>query len=274
MNSGPLSSDASRAPTQPGGYEGRIGRYGASLAQEFIDAAHVRPGQTALDVGCGTGALTAQLVGLLGADHVCGIDPAADDVAACVARVPGADIRTGQAETLPFRDAAFDVVLSQLVVGHLREAERAVREMARVVRPQATVAACVWDFAHGMTVLRTFWDASADVDEVGAAHFDQARTRPYSTPGELTLLWEAAGLQEVRTGELDAVAEYADFEDLWQPMLVPDGAPGRFLATLPPPDRDAIRDGLFKRLGRPGGPFELHARSWYVEGSAPVDRHG
>lgn len=255
-----------KAPTQSHGYERRIGRYGRSLARAFIAAARIRPGQTVLDVGCGSGALTVELAGVLGAEHTFGIDPAAGDVAACTARVPGADIRTGDAEALPFEDGRFDTVLSQLVLGHLSDAERAVREMSRVARPGAAVAACVWDFAHGMTVLRAFWDACADIDAAGAARYDQARTHPYSTLAELTLLWQQADFVDVRTDELTAVAQYADVEDLWQPMLVPDGTPGRFLATLSAANRDRVRDGLLERIEHPAGPFELSARAWYVEG--------
>jgi SAM-dependent methyltransferase len=253
--------------TQQRGYEGRIGRYGPSLAQAFIAAAHVRRGDRALDVGCGTGALTAELVALLGAASVSGIDPAASDIAICASRAPGADLHVGPGEALPFADDAFDAVLSQLVIGHLQDAERAVTEMARVARPGAIVAACVWDFANGMTVLRAFWDAAAEVDATTAGHYDQANTHPYCMPDELALLWHAAGLAEVHTDELHAVAAYANFDDLWEPMLIPDGAPGWFLATLSVDEQEAVRDALRRRLGRPQNEFQLPARAWYVAGT-------
>jgi ubiquinone/menaquinone biosynthesis C-methylase UbiE len=259
-------SDAPQIPTQPGGYEARIGRYGRSLAQAFIAAAGVQPGDRVLDVGCGSGALAAQLAARIGPSAVTGIDPAESDVAQCAARVPGAEILVGEAEHLPFPRGAFEAALAQLVVGHLRDAEQAVREMARVTRGRGTVAACVWDFAEGMTALRAFWDAAAAVDAAGAARFDQARTHPYSTPAELESLWQAAGLTDVGTAELTATAAYADFEDYWQPMLVPDGAPGRFLATIDEGARDTVRAGAFERLGRPAEGFQLAARAWYIEG--------
>ncbi|HVL94471.1 MAG TPA: methyltransferase domain-containing protein [Solirubrobacteraceae bacterium] len=261
-------SDAPKAATQPGGYERRIGRYGASLAEAFLDATGIRPGQRVLDVGCGTGALTAPLAARVGADCVAGVDPVAADVATCATRVPGADLRTGEAEALPFADDSFDAVLAQLVVSHLRDAERGVREMARVARPDGVVAACVWDFAEGMVALRSFWDAAAAVDAEGAAAFDQAKTHAYATPEQLTGLWEAAGLRDVRTGALAARSTYSGFDDLWEPMLLTDGAPGRFLATVGVQQREAVRDQLFDILGRPAGPFELQARAWSVEGRA------
>ena len=60
------------------GYEGRIGRYGAELADALTKATGVRPRQRALDVGCGPGALTVRLVELLGADRVAAVDPDPD----------------------------------------------------------------------------------------------------------------------------------------------------------------------------------------------------
>jgi ubiquinone/menaquinone biosynthesis C-methylase UbiE len=250
------------------GYERRIGRYGASLADRFLAAVEARPGQTALDVGCGTGALTVRLVALLGAANVSAIDPAADDVAACRRRAPGCDVRVAEAEALPYADGRFDLVLAQLVVAHMRDAHAGAGEMRRVARPGGAVAACVWDFAEGMTVLRAFWDAAADIEPAAARLFDQALTHRHSTPAGLAGLWRSAGLEAVRTGELTATTEYAGFDDLWEPMLVVDGTPGRFLATLPDDRIDAVRSRLFARLGEPRGTFALSARAWYVAGTA------
>jgi hypothetical protein len=111
-----------------------------------------------------------------------------------------------------------------------------------------------------MTVLRAFWTAAATVDAAGAARFDQARTHPYSTPAALRLLWEAADPADIHTGELTASSEYEDPEECWPPMLMPDGAPGRFLATLGPAARRRRARAAFERLGRPSGAFELAAR--------------
>src|SRR5919198_4363822 len=113
------------------GYEGRIGRYSGELAHELIAVARVRPGQRALDVGCGTGALTEPLVRLLGAEHVAAIDPDPEAVDACQARLPRVDVRLGSAEMLPFRADEFDAVLAQLVVGLLSNAPQGVAEMRR-----------------------------------------------------------------------------------------------------------------------------------------------
>src|ERR1035441_11135855 len=93
-----------------------MGRYSEPLAVLFADVAGVARGQRALDVGCGPGALTADLVRRLGAGAVCAVEPSQSFAAAARERLPGGDIRLSAAEQLPFSDRVFDVVLVQLVV--------------------------------------------------------------------------------------------------------------------------------------------------------------
>jgi ubiquinone/menaquinone biosynthesis C-methylase UbiE len=139
----------SQRATNADGYEGRIGRYGPELAVEFMRAVGVRAGQRALDVGCGSGALTQPLAGLLGAENVVAVDPDVAAVEACQARLPAIDARVAVAEALPFSDGEFDVVLAQLVVSLMSDAQAGVKEMRRVAGRGGVVAACVWDFAGG-----------------------------------------------------------------------------------------------------------------------------
>ena len=127
-------------------YDRFIGRYSPGLALAMREAAAVRPGQRALDVGCGSGALTAALADVLGAENVAAVDPSEPFVEASRARVPGARIEVGSAESLPFADGEFDATLSQLVVNFLPDPEQGLHEMSRVTRPGGVVAGCVWDY--------------------------------------------------------------------------------------------------------------------------------
>src|SRR5213596_2920689 len=127
-------------------YDRHVGRYGAELAREMVRVTGVRAGQRALDVGCGTGALTVMLAEVLGAGNVAAIDPSERFVAACRDRAPGADLRVGIGEELPWSDAEFDAVLAQLVVYGMNDARRGAAEMRRVARPGGAVSACIWDF--------------------------------------------------------------------------------------------------------------------------------
>jgi SAM-dependent methyltransferase len=260
-----------RAPAEA--YDAHIGRYGAALAAALLDAAGVAAGARALDVGCGPGALTSALAQRLGAGAVAAVDQSEPFAAACRARVPGADVRTAGAEALPFADDSFDAVLSQLVVNFLADAARGVAEMARVARPGATVAACVWDYAEGMTLLRAFWDAAVALDPDGAAPLDEGVRMPHCSEEGLRALWTGAGLAEVRTGALVAGAAYDSLDDLWAPLERGVGPSGAYVVALPADARARLRAELGRRLGAADGPFELTARAWWVAGrTAPAPR--
>jgi len=208
-------------------YDRHTGRYAPELAAAFVSFAGVRPGMRALDVGCGPGALAAELAQLVGAARVGAVDPSEKYVDACRKRVPGADVRLGTAEALLFEDEAFEAVLAQLVVQVLDDAPRAAREMLRVAAPGGVVAACVWDFQGGMPLLVAYWAAAESVDPEGARRAGGDDANPWCTPEGLSRLWRDAGLEEVETGELSASAEYADFDDAWWSFAVgvsPSGA--------------------------------------------------
>ena len=136
-------SEARQFLTPAEHYDRFMGRYTTSLAAALADAAGVVDGQRVLDVGCGPGGLTAELVARTGAERVAAIDPAPQFVAACVARNPGIDAREGVAEELPWEDGAFDAALSCLVIGFMRDADRGERTTVWAAR--ALVRAALTD---------------------------------------------------------------------------------------------------------------------------------
>src|SRR4051795_12345863 len=141
-----------------------MGRYSVPLAPSLADFAAVSPGQRALDVGGGPGALTSELARRLGPEAVSAVDPSEPFVAAARERHPGVSVQRAAAEDLPFEDDTFDVALAQLVVHFMADPVGGLREMARVCRPGGVVAACVWDFAGERAPLSTFWLAVGQLD--------------------------------------------------------------------------------------------------------------
>jgi ubiquinone/menaquinone biosynthesis C-methylase UbiE len=250
-------------------YDRHVGRYGPELARELIRVAGIQPSHRVLDVGCGTGALTHALAEVVGAERVAGIDPSERFVAACRERVPGADLRIGVAEELPWGEDEFDSVLAQLVVDGMNDTRRGVSEMCRVARPQGVLAACVWDFARGMTLLRAVWDAALDVDTDLARSFGAEARARYSHPDQLEELWKAIGLEDIELGQIEAGAEYADLDDLWYPFANGVGSLGRYHDALDEAGRDRFKRAAEERLGSPRGPFRLAATAWYVRGTVP-----
>jgi SAM-dependent methyltransferase len=249
-------------------YDRFIGRYGAALARELIAAARVQRGARALDVGCGPGALTTQLVAALGEDGVAAVDPSVPFAEACRRRLPTVRVEVAAAEALPFADAAFDHALAQLVLNFMEDPSAGVAEMRRVTRPGGTVAAAVWDYADGMTLLRRFWDAAVEEDPA-AADRDEGRSMPYCTPDELGALWASTcGLGDVCVSPVTVSADYDDFDDLWRPLERGVGPSGAYAAALPAPRRGVLRDALRRRLRVGSQPFRLSARAWIVTGRA------
>lgn len=245
-------------------YDAFMGRYAPTLAVALADYADVRSGMRVVDVGCGPGGLTGELAARVGSANVAAIDPTPPFAAACRERNPGADVREGVAEALPWESASFDVSLSCLVVGFMTDPQAGVREMARVVRPGGTVAACMWDLGgHGMTMLEVFWRAvrSAEPNARGEGHMAG------SADGDLTGLLERAGLEQVTGGALMASADYRDFDDFWQPFTYAIGPAGQYLASLPAHRQEQIRAACREAL--PEGPFSLKARAWCARGGVP-----
>jgi ubiquinone/menaquinone biosynthesis C-methylase UbiE len=246
-------------------YDQFMGRYTRTLAPALADAAGVAESMRVLDVGCGPGGLADVLAQRVGAVNIAAIDPAPQFADACRARHPGADVRVGVAEELPWPDDSFDATLSSLVIAFMQDADRGVREMARVTRAGGTVAACMWDIpGGGMTMLSTFWRAARELDPNAAGE----RTRPGVTEGDIADRFRRAGLQDVVEGSLDAGADYADFDDFWEPFTFAVGPAGQYLASLPADGRERLREAVRARLPN-GGPFSLTARAWYARGTAP-----
>jgi ubiquinone/menaquinone biosynthesis C-methylase UbiE len=247
-------------------YDRFMGRYSRELAPGFMEFAGVRAGTTAVDVGCGPGALTERLVAELGSDSVSAADPSEPFVAAATERAPGADVRQAAAEGLPWEDGRFDAALSQLVVNFMRDADAGVAEMGRVVKPGGTVAACTWDYGRDMEMLRSFWDAARRLDS-GAP--DEGGTMRYRSVEELEELWRRVGLSDVETDFLRVESTYAGFDELWEPFTYGVGPAGAYCAGLSPEQREQLRDELFTGLGKPDGEFTLGATACAVRGVAP-----
>jgi hypothetical protein len=150
-----------------------------------------------------------------------------------------------------------------LVLSFMRDAPAAVREMRRVVRPEGTLAACMWAAGEAMQMVHFFWTAVAAVDPGAPA--EPAMT--YRTEQELRTLWESSGLQNVQVSLLALGVTYQSFDDLWDSLLTAAGPVGAYTAKLDEKRRERLRDELRKRLGSPRSAFVLTARAWAVRGS-------
>jgi SAM-dependent methyltransferase len=243
-------------------YDRFMGRYSRPLAARFADWLEVVPGQRAVDVGCGPGALTGVLVERLGAEHVRAVDPSPPFVEACRERFPGVDVRQGAAESLPFEDATCDVAAACLVVHFMTDPVAGVAEMGRVTRPGGRVGATVWDLAGSRAPMWPLWEAVAELEP---SHPGE-REFPGGSRTALVDILAAAGLRDVESVELEVTVHHPGFEEWWEPYLQGVGPAGDAVAALGPDGRQRLEEVLRRRLG--DGPFDLTAVAYAARGRA------
>ena len=252
-------------------YERSMGRWSRELAPLLVKFAGVADGDTVLDVGSGTGALTAAVAAMALSSRIVGVDPAAPYVAFAQARRSNDRIRfeVGDAQQLRFPNGAFDRTLSLLVLNFIPDRPKAVDEMIRVTRPGGVVASAVWDYGHGMEMLRVFWDDAVALDP--AADTSDERHMPLSRKGELDALWREHRLRDVFEEALTIRTRFSSFDDYWLPFLERQGPAGAHVAALAASEREQLRLRLRNRLlgEGPDRPIVLTARAWAVRGIVP-----
>jgi len=250
-------------------YERFMGRWSRQLAPLFVRFAEVRDGDRVLDVGSGTGALSAAVAEQAPSSRIIGIDPASSYVAAAQARhgTPLLTFEVGEGQRMHFAAAVFDRTLSLLVFNFIPDARRALDEMKRVTRPKGIVAAAVWDYGDGMEMLRVFWDEAVALRPSSAPRDE--RNMPFCRRGELAAVWRERGLADVVEEALTVETRFAGFDDYWGPFLEKQGPAGAYVASLAEAERDALRQRLRQRLLDRGAdrPIVLRARAWAVRGT-------
>jgi SAM-dependent methyltransferase len=241
-------------------YDRFMGRYSAPLAPVFADFAGVESGHRVLDVGCGPGALTAELVRRLGPANVSAVDPSEPFVAAARKRQPEVSVQLAAAENLPFEDQSFDAALAQLVVHFMTDPDAGLRELGRVTRTGGVVAACVWDHAGGQGPLSLFWKAARELDP----DVEDESKRVGAREGHLGQLFRVAGLRDIEEGAISVDVEHPSFEDWWEPFTLGVGPAGAFVSGLDADRKERLRERCREML--PAPPFIVTVLAWAARG--------
>ncbi len=251
-------------------YEAYMGRWSRRVAREFVEWIGAKPSGHWLDVGCGTGALASAILDTAEPASVVACDPSATFVAHARRSVPDAraSFVVADTEALPVRAGGFDVVASGLVLNFLPKPGAAIAAMRKILRRGGTVAAYVWDYSEGMQFLRHFWDAAVELD-AHAAVLDEGRRFPLCEPAALAAALRDGGVNRVEAAPIEISTEFVSFDDYWSPFLGNTGPAPSYVASLDPPSRARLKDGVRRRVrAERDGSIRLRARAWAVRGIA------
>lgn len=248
-------------------YEQYVGRWSRRVAPMFLAWLNIPTGRRWLDVGCGTGALSAAIVDHSSPSAVVGVEPSEGFLGTAKINLAGrAMLHQGSAAAIPLGDASVDVVVSGLVLNFIPDQQAALTEMMRVAARGGTIAAYVWDYAEKMELMRHFWNAAVELDP-DAAKLDEGTRFPLCRPQALRNLFIGSGLLNVAVEPIDIPTPFANFDDYWQPLLGGQGPAPAYAMSLDEPARARLRDRLRERIPRAAdGVITLTARAWAVRG--------
>ena len=246
-------------------YEQYMGRWSRQVARRFLAWLNVPVGRIWVDVGCGTGALCAEILEHCAPAAVIGIEPSEGFIKTATRNLAGrAAIKAGSAASIPLPHESADVVVSGLVLNFVPDPRAALADMKRVAASGGTVAAYVWDYADKMELTRFFWDAAVALD-AGAAPLHEGNRFPLCSPQALEKLFAEAALENIQVSPIDVATPFENFEDYWQPFLGGQGPAPAYAMSLEEPARARLREHIRAHVPTlANGSLSLTARAWAV----------
>jgi SAM-dependent methyltransferase len=249
-------------------YDLYMGRWSRQVAPRFLDWLGARDGGDWLEVGCGTGALSAAILARYKPASLLAIEPSEGFLAKARANVPDRRVtfQVGDAQAVPAEDATKDAIVSALVLNFVPDRPKALAEMKRVARPGAAIGFYVWDYpGGGIELMRHFWNAAAALDPK-AQDLTEDKRFPFCTRDGLTELAKTAGLASVECAPIEVPTVFRDFDDYWRPFTLGAGPAPGYCTSLPPDARERLRTKLHEDLPRAAdGSIPLKARAWAVK---------
>jgi SAM-dependent methyltransferase len=253
-------------------YEHYMGRWSRRIAAKFVEWLAPPRDAAWLEVGCGTGALTATVLAQCAPRSILSTDPSEAFLAHARSTIDDRRVRfeAASAQGLPADDASMDVAASALVLNFVPDRPSALAEMQRVLKPDGLLSFYVWDYpGGGMGFIDAFWKAAAEVDPQAAA-LDEGKRFPFCTRDGLAEICHAAGLRSPAIEPIEIETVFPDFEAFWQPFTLGAGPAPGYYASLPEDHRAVLTSHLANAL-KSNGPIRLAARAWAVKAHHNAD---
>lgn len=249
-------------------YDYYMGRWSRLVAKRFLEWLSPARGLKWLDVGCGSGVLSTEIISQYNPAKVVAVDQSEGFVNALrVILDEQAQCLVGNALALPVEAESADIVVSGLVLNFIAEPLNALAEMKRATARGGTVAVYVWDYSGTMDFLNKFWDMAVTLDPSARSLHEGTRFRD-SNIEALTGLFEASGFTEIASTPIQITTLFNDFDDFWNPFLGGQGPAPTYLMSLDDAQRTRLRTLLVESLPiRSDGSISMNARAWAIRGN-------
>jgi SAM-dependent methyltransferase len=252
-------------------YDHYMGRWSRRIAAKFVEWLAPPRDAAWLEIGCGTGALTASILAECAPRSILSIDPSQDFVAYARSAIDDGRARfeVADARKLPAQDASIDVVASALVLNFIPDRPAALAETQRVLKPNGLLSFYVWDYpGGGIGFIDAFWTAAAEVDPAAGA-LDEGKRFPFCTRNGLAAICRDADFRSLVVEPIEIETVFPDFAAFWQPFTLGAGPAPGYCVSLPEDQRAALKARLADALGS-DGPVRLVARAWAVKAHRPA----
>jgi trans-aconitate methyltransferase len=228
-------------------YDSYVGRWSRLISADFLQWLQPQMNLNWLEVGCGTGSLTSEIVSRALPQRLLAIDKSDAYLASARSHIISPQVVLSNIDLGELPIEKFDYITSGLVLNFLSAVEAKIECMLRYLKPGGSISAFVWDYAGHYQPMRIFWDAAKELNE-SAGKFDAGLKYPLCTQSNLTALFEGANLSNIRFTKIERIATFRDFDDYWLPIASAQGSVTDFLNTLGENKKEDLRALLKKRL--------------------------
>jgi ubiquinone/menaquinone biosynthesis C-methylase UbiE len=228
-------------------YNATFARASAQFVEALLDAAGVNAGLEVLDVCCGTGVVTAAAARR--SARPTGLDFSAAMLAEARRDHPRLRFDEGDAEALPYGDAAFDVVLSNFGIHHIANSDVALAEARRVLRPGGRVAITTWAAPAENIAWQLLFDAIGAHGDLQSAKAPPSGGNLQTQEAALRLLREA-GFSECRAEPVSREWALSQPRDLLTALARGTARTAALIKAQPAAAREAIERAVAAAVSR------------------------